>query len=544
LIVDNSPQTKQFGTEKKRYLCKVSENRKNAQFKKNIENEDYFAPALAGGKLPPQAPDLEEAVLGALMLEKESVEKLVDILSPQSFYITAHQHIFGAISDLFAKGSVVDILTVTDHLRKNEKLESVGGAYYIAKLTNRISSAANIEFHAHIITQKFIQRELIKVSNNIAEQAFEPGTDAFELLDNAEKKFFEIKERSIKRSFAKIDDLLKSAIHQIENLKDNEAGVTGIGSGFSSLDKFTAGWQKSDLVIIAARPGMGKTAFALAILRNAAIDYKKSVAIFSLEMSSVQLVTRLIAMESEISSEKLKRGELQDYEWQQINSKITALSNAQIYIDDTPGISILEFKAKCRRLKSQHNLEMVIVDYLQLMRSDDKNAGNREQEISYISRSLKGLAKELEIPVIALAQLSREVEKRTDKKPMLSDLRESGSIEQDADMVSFIYRPEYYKINTDADGNDTSGMAEIILEKHRNGPTGIARVRFIPHLAKFSDINSSDYEDFGALTGGITVSSKMNVDNEDPMHLIPSNINNHDDFNTDAEIVEDDPFDM
>lgn len=520
--------------------------------KKELENESYFEAALAGGKLPPQAPDLEEAVLGAMMLEKDSVEKLADILSPESFYVTAHQLIYAAIRDLFLDGSVVDILTVTDRLRQREQLDKVGGAYYIAKLTNRITSAANVEFHAHIIIQKYIQRELIKVSNSISTEAYQAGTDAFELLDNAEKKFFEIKEKSIKRSFASIDDLLTKAIEGIESLKNNEEGVTGIGSGFSSLDAMTAGWQRSDLIIIAARPGMGKTSFALAVLRNAAIDYKQNVAIFSLEMSSVQLVTRLISMESEISSEKLKRGDLQDYEWAQINTKIAALSNAKIFIDDTPGLRILEFKAKCRRLKSQHNIDMVIVDYLQLMRSDASNAGNREQEISHISRSLKGLAKELDIPVIALAQLSREVEKRPDKKPMLSDLRESGSIEQDADMVSFIYRPEYYKINQDADGNDTTGMAEIILEKHRNGPTGVARVRFMSHLAKFTDVNVNAYQDFGALTGdtdGIkTISSKLNADDDDPMKTIQSqgNIPPVDDFSTDAEIIEedDDPFDI
>jgi len=520
--------------------------------KKDIENESYFEAALAGGKLPPQAPDLEEAVLGAMMLEKDSVEKLADILSPESFYVTAHQLIYAAIRDLFMDGSVVDILTVTDRLRQREQLDKVGGAYYIAKLTNRITSAANVEFHAHIIIQKYIQRELIKVSNSISTEAYQAGTDAFELLDNAEKKFFEIKEKSIKRSFASIDDLLTKAIEGIESLKNNEEGVTGIGSGFSSLDAMTAGWQRSDLIIIAARPGMGKTSFALAVLRNAAIDYKQSVAIFSLEMSSVQLVTRLISMESEISSEKLKRGDLQDYEWAQINTKIAALSNANIFIDDTPGLRILEFKAKCRRLKSQHNIDMVIVDYLQLMRSDASNAGNREQEISHISRSLKGLAKELDIPVIALAQLSREVEKRPDKKPMLSDLRESGSIEQDADMVSFIYRPEYYKINQDADGNDTTGMAEIILEKHRNGPTGVARVRFVSHLAKFTDVNVNAYQDFGSLTGDVegikTISSKLNADDDDPMKTIQSqgNIPPADDFSTDAEIIEDDddPFDI
>ncbi len=517
----------------------VINTRKN---KLEQDNEQYFSQALEGGKLPPQAKDLEEAVLGALMLDRDSLSEVMDILSPESFYVTANQYVFAAIRDLYNDGTPADILTVTDMLRKREQLEKVGGAYYIAKLTNRLSSGANVKFHAHIVTQKFIQRELIKVSNSIAELAYEPGTDAFELLDQAEKKFFEIKEKSIKRTFSSIDDLIKKAVTEMENRKNDEGGITGIGSGFSSLDNLTAGWQNSDLIIVAARPGMGKTSFALAVLRNAAIDYKKSVAIFSLEMSSVQLVTRLISMESEISSEKIKRGDLQEYEWQQINSKIESLSNAKIFIDDTPGISILEFKAKCRRLKSQHNLEMVIVDYLQLMRSDDKNAGNREQEISYISRSLKGLAKELNIPVIALAQLSREVEKRSEKKPLLSDLRESGSIEQDADIVAFIYRAEYYKLTEDQNGNSTAGLGEVIVEKHRNGPTGIATVRFVNHLAKFADLSASEY-DYNHISegfGSTTRESKMNNSLEqDPLQIMHQNTQlAADDFETGADIEE------
>ena len=517
------------------------------------QNEEYFQEAMAMGKLPPQATDLEEAVLGALLIDKESVEQVVEILSPDSFYKTANQLIFGIIQDLFMANIAIDMLTVTEKLREREQLEKVGGAYYIAKLTNRVTSSANIDFHARIILQKYIQRELIRVSNDISNEAFQAGADAFELLDRAEKKFFEIKEKSIKKSFSSIDDLLVKAIEGIENLKNDEEGVTGIGSGFTSLDNMTAGWQRSDLIIVAARPGMGKTAFSLAVLRNAAIDYKKAVAIFSLEMSSVQLVTRLISMESEISSEKLKRGDLEEYEWAQINAKISALSNAEIYIDDTPSLSILDFKAKCRRLKSQHNIELVVVDYLQLMTTNDKSAGNREQEISYISRSLKALAKELNIPVIALAQLSREVEKRNDKKPLLSDLRESGSIEQDADMVSFIYRPEYYKITQDAEGNDTTGMAQIILEKHRNGPTGVAHVRFVGHLAKFMDVNSSDYEDISSLDNGDgqyrVAGSKINKDEADPLKMIQQtgatpNVDVIEDHSpNEMDVDEDDPFD-
>ena len=301
--------------------------------KKDIENESYFEAALAGGKLPPQAPDLEEAVLGAMMLEKDSVEKLADILSPESFYVTAHQLIYAAIRDLFMDGSVVDILTVTDRLRQREQLDKVGGAYYIAKLTNRITSAANVEFHAHIIIQKYIQRELIKVSNSISTEAYQAGTDAFELLDNAEKKFFEIKEKSIKRSFASIDDLLTKAIEGIESLKNNEEGVTGIGSGFSSLDAMTAGWQRSDLIIIAARPGMGKTAFVLSMARNTAVQFKHPVAVFSLEMSSIQLVNRLIASETEIPADKLRKGNLKPHEYEQLHARIGELSNAPIFID-------------------------------------------------------------------------------------------------------------------------------------------------------------------------------------------------------------------
>lgn len=528
-------------------LCLVAKQNN----KKRIEDEAFFQESMAMGKLPPQAMDVEEAVLGALLIDKSSVEKVVEILSPECFYKTAHQKVFEVIQDLFIRSVAVDMLTVTESLRESEELELVGGAYYIAKLTNRVTSSANVEFHARIILQKYIQRELIRVSHEISNDAFEAGADAFELLDRAERKFFEIKEKSIKKSFSSIDDLLAKAIEGIENLKNDEEGVTGIGSGFTALDKMTAGWQNSDLIIVAARPGMGKTAFSLAVLRNAAIDFKKNVAIFSLEMSAVQLVTRLISMESEISSEKLKRGDLEEYEWAQINAKIAALSNANIFIDDTPSLSILDFKAKCRRLKSQHNIELVVVDYLQLMTTNDKNAGNREQEISYISRSLKALAKELDIPVIALAQLSREVEKRNDKKPLLSDLRESGSIEQDADMVSFIYRPEYYKITQDGDGNDTTGMAEIILEKHRNGPTGIARVRFVNHLAKFTNFNSSDYMDFDTLDNGEgqikTLASKINEEDSDPLKKLQQGTSNPPKFNPEDYNLEEDeddfPFD-
>lgn len=466
------------------------------------------------GKIPPQAIDMEQAVLGGMMLEKNAPGAVIDVLNEDMFYDDRHRAIFLAIRTLFDNAQPIDILTVTEKLRSTGELDMVGGAYAISQLTNRVSSAANIEYHAHIISEKFIQRQLIKVSGQISKDAFEAGTDVFELLDRAEQELFAIKDGSIRRNYVGIEDILTKAIKQIESLKDHENGLTGIPSGFTDLDRITSGWQKSDLVILAARPGMGKTAFVLSIARNAAVQFNKPVAIFSLEMSSVQLVTRLISGEAELEGEKLKTGKLKDYEWEQLNTKVAKLSQAPLFIDDTPALSIFDLKAKCRRLKSQHGVEMIIIDYLQLMRGDAKDGGNREQEISYISRSLKGLAKDLDLPVIALSQLSREVEKRHDKKPILSDLRESGSIEQDADMVMFIYRPEYYNITQDESGTDLTGMAELIIAKHRNGPIDTARVRFIAKHAKFADYdyNNHDFsfDDYDSDSGTISVGSKMN----------------------------------
>ncbi|MFN6082538.1 MAG: replicative DNA helicase, partial [Bacteroidota bacterium] len=405
--------------------------------------------SVESGKLQPQALDLEEAVLGALMLEKNAITIVADILKPESFYKHQHVLIFEAIRDLFGSAQPIDILTVTSELRKRGQLDLVGGAYFITSLTNRVASAANIEFHARIIAEKFIQRELIRVSTEIQRDAFEESSDAFELLDSAEKKLFEISQGNIKKDFKQMNYVIKETIRDIEALKDKADGLTGITSGFTKLDRITSGFQKSDLVIIAARPAMGKTALVLSIARNASLNSEtpKAVAVFSLEMSSKQLVTRMISGEAEITGDKLKKGTLAEHEWHQLNTKIARLNEAPIFIDDTPALSVFELRSKCRRLKEQHNIELIIIDYLQLMRGDDSNNknGNREQEVSYISRSLKGLAKELDVPVLALAQLSRASEKRgTTAIPMLSDLRESGSIEQDADMVMFIYRPEYY----------------------------------------------------------------------------------------------------
>ena len=453
------------------------------------------------GKLPPQAVEIEEVVLGALMLERDALSNVIDILHPESFYKESNQAVFEAIVDLFNNSEPVDIKTVTHQLRKNGKLELVGGAYYISQLTAKVNSAANIETHARIIAEQSIKRELIKIASEIQHDAYEDTMDVFKLLDRTEQSLFEVSESHIRKNYDKMSALLHQAIEEIQVKKDKKDGLTGIPSGFSALDRVTSGWQPSDLVIIAARPGMGKTAFVVSALRNAAVDFQMPVAIFSLEMSSVQLVNRMISAEAELESEKIKRGDLADYEWEQLLHKTNRLSDSPIFIDDTPALSILELRAKCRRLVAQHGVRLVIIDYLQLMTGDSsKNAGgNREQEIATISRSLKGIAKELNVPVLALSQLSRAVETRGgDKKPQLSDLRESGSIEQDADMVMFLYRPEYYGITQDESGMPLNGLGEVIIAKHRNGKTDTVPLKFIGKFTKFTDMEVSAPGGFGA----------------------------------------------
>ncbi|GGZ14797.1 replicative DNA helicase [Echinicola pacifica] len=443
------------------------------------------------GKIPPQAIDLEEAVLGALMLEKEAITAVVDILKPDSFYKDAHKEIYDAILLLFNESEPIDMLTVTNKLRKTGKLEVSGGAYYITELTTKISSAANIEYHARIITEMAMKRHMIRICSEIQKEAYEDTTDVFELLDTMEQSLFEISENNIRKNYADMKSIMREAIAELEGKKDLTDGLTGVPSGFTALDRVTSGWQKSDLVIIAARPAMGKTAFVLSVLRNAAVDHSRPVAIFSLEMSAIQLVNRLISSEAELDSEKIKKGNLADYEWEQLIHKTNKLSSAPLFVDDTPALSILELRAKCRRLKAQSDIQMIVVDYLQLMSGDSKSSasGNREQEISSISRALKKIAKELEVPVIALSQLSRAVETRGgDKRPQLSDLRESGAIEQDADIVMFLYRPEYYGINEDEDGNSTLGTGEVIIAKHRSGSLETVRLRFIGKYTKFCDL--------------------------------------------------------
>ena len=440
-------------------------------------------------RIPPQNIEIEKNILGSLMLEKDAITTVIDILHPSTFYDPANRDVFIAILDLFTNNCPIDINTVINQLKKNDKLDSVGGAYYVYSLTERVISTINLEYHTYLITEYAIKRELISIGGELQRQAYDNTIDVFNLLNTAENKLFNLSANNLKKNYCDIKTLLNQEIKNIKNRKEAKTGITGIPSGFKDLDFITSGWQKSDLIIVAARPGMGKTAFMLSLLRNAAIDNDIPVAIFSLEMSSSQLIMRIMSAETEIESDKFRKGLMEGYEIQQMITKTERLSQAKIFVDDTPALSIFELRTKCRKLKLQHNIQMVIVDYLQLLTfNNHKNTFNREQEIAYISRSLKSLAKELDIPIITPSQLSRAVEVRGgDKRPMLSDLRESGAIEQDADIVMFLYRPEYYGITEDDIGNDIKGLTEIIIAKHRNGPLNTAKIKFIGKYVKFTD---------------------------------------------------------
>ena len=454
--------------------------------------------SLEKGKIPPQAVELEEAVLGAMMIDKKGIDDVIDILSPDAFYDSKHHEIYAAIFELFQNSEPIDILTVSNLLKKNGKLEFVGGDFFLIRLTQKVASSAHIEFHARIILQKYIQRRLISISSEIIENAYDESTDVFDLLDDAEGKLFEVTQGNLKKSSEDAGSLVKQALKKIQEI-GNQEGMSGLATGFTKLDALTSGWQPSDLVIIAARPGMGKTAFVISMAKNMAIDFNHGVAVFSLEMSSVQLITRMISSETGLTSEKLRKGNLEPHEWEQLNVKVKKLSDAPIFIDDTPSLSIFDLRAKARRLVSQHGVKIIVIDYLQLMTAGGKAGGNREQEISMISRNLKALAKELAVPVIALSQLSRAVETRGgSKRPLLSDLRESGAIEQDADIVSFIFRPEYYGMTEWDDDEHTpcEGQGEFIIAKHRNGGLDNIRLKFTGHLAKFSDLEEGFSSEF------------------------------------------------
>lgn len=447
-------------------------------------------PVTDYGRIQPQAPELEEAVLGALMIEKDAYSLVSEILRPESFYEHRHQLIYSAITDLAVNQKPVDILTVKEQLSKRGELEEVGGPFYITQLSSKVASSAHIEYHARIIAQKALARELITFTSNIQSKAFDETLDVDDLMQEAEGKLFEISQQNMKKDYTQINPVIAEAYDLIQKAAARTDGLSGLESGYTKLDKMTSGWQKSDLIIIAARPAMGKTAFVLSMAKNIAVNFRNPVALFSLEMSNVQLVNRLISNVCEIPSEKIKSGQLADYEWQQLDYKLRDLLDAPLYVDDTPSLSVFELRTKARRLVREHGVKIIIIDYLQLMNATGMKFGSREQEVSMISRSLKQLAKELNIPVIALSQLSRKVEERNDgnKRPQLSDLRESGAIEQDADIVCFIHRPEYYtRSTTDAENRDIRGMAEFIVAKHRSGSVDDIEMTFVARFARFQN---------------------------------------------------------
>lgn len=453
------------------------------------------------GKLPPQAVDLEDAVLGALMLEKDALLNVNGFLIADHFYKDNHQKIFRVITQLFADGAPVDILTITQYLRRSGELEMIGGAYYITELTNRVASAANIEVHARIVFQKFLQRELIRIGTDVIQSGYEDTTDVLELIEHTQMQIFRLMSDQHGKQDASIGSMIDDCITELDTPAPN--GLTGVGTGFRPLNDFNSGWQKAELTILAARPAMGKTALMMQWVRNAAILHDVPVAVFSLEMSKMQLTRRIIANESEIFLEKLNKKSLEPWERHQLGERVKQIREAKIYVDDEPAITATSFRSKCIRLKKKYNIGLIVIDYLQLMRGFEmvpgQRGGNREQEIGQITRTLKGVAKELDVPVIALSQLSRATESRpgSHSKPKLSDLRESGNIEQDADNVYFLYRPEYYGISEDADGRPTAQMAELINAKHRNGKTGSIFMKFRGAVMRFEDWDTQEQIPFG-----------------------------------------------
>lgn len=468
------------------------------------------------GKLPPQAPELEASVLGALMIEKDAYATVADLLRPESFYSDQNRMVFEAIRELAGKDQPIDILSVAEKMKNQGNLEKAGGALYISELTRKVASTAHLRYHAQIVAQKATARDLIAMAAKVEEAAYDETQDVEELMQKAEGDIFEISQRAQKRDVTQIDPVIDEAFERIRKASKNEGNISGVPSGFKDLDKITSGWQNSDLVIIAARPAMGKTAFVLSMAKNIAVNYQRPVAMFSLEMSNVQLVNRLIMNVCEIEGDKIKNGKLSQQEWHRLENKINELQGAPIFVDDTPSLSVFELRSKARKLVREHKVELIIIDYLQLMNASGMTFGSREQEISIISRNLKALAKELDIPIIALSQLNRNVESRTGvegKTPQLSDLRESGAIEQDADMVCFIHRPEYYHLyNDEKSGKDLRGLGQIIVAKHRNGATDNIWLRFRGKYAKFQ--NEDETWDDAELTplpeaGNVTINSKI-----------------------------------
>ena len=469
----------------------------------------------AYGHLQPQAVELERIVIGALMIDSDAYSVVNEILTPETFYEPRHQYIYEAIRSLNLDQRPVDIMTVNEELKRLGYLEMVGGSPYIIELSSSVASSAHIEYHAKILVQKHLARQLISFASVIETKAFDESIDVEELMQQAEGSLFELSQKNMKQDYVQISPVLNEAIDILKKSSENADGLTGLPTGYTRLDELTSGWQKSDLVILAGRPAMGKTSFALSLAKNLAVDSRVPIAFFSLEMDNVQLANRLMSNTFEIAGSKILNGQLDDDEWSRLDKNIDRLAKAPIFIDDTPGLSIFELRTKARRLVREKGVKIIMIDYLQLMNANGMKFGNRQEEVSTISRSLKGLAKELSIPIIALSQLNRSVENRKEnesKRPQLSDLRESGAIEQDADMVLFVHRPEYYRIYQDQNGNDLHGMAEIIIAKHRKGATDIVTLKFLGQFTRFDNPNSDFINDSAQIRADEFVSSKLNSD--------------------------------
>ena len=461
----------------------------------------------------PQATEIERSVLGALMIDKDAYAVVCEMLLPESFYEPRNQKVYRAIMELSLHESPVDVWTVTEQLARQGDLEDVGGPGYVTELSSRVASSANIEYHARIIAQKSLARQLISFAGNIETKAFDETIDVDDLMQEAEGSLFELGQRNMKKDYTQIDPVIKNAIDVIQKAAANKDGLTGVPTGYHKLDDITSGWQPSDLVIIAGRPAMGKTSFALSMAKNIAADYKVPMAFFSLEMSNVQLVNRLISNACEIQGSKILNGQLQPDEWDRLDKRVNDLLGAPLFVDDTPGLSVFELRTKARRLVREHGVKIIMIDYLQLMNANGMRFSSRQEEVSVISRSLKGLAKELDIPILALSQLNRGVESREGlegKRPQLSDLRESGAIEQDADMVLFVHRPEYYHIYQDDNGRDLRGMAQIIIAKHRKGATGDVLLTFRGEFTRFENPEDRRLGHQQNGNGGEILGSKIN----------------------------------
>lgn len=461
--------------------------------------------------LQPQAPEIERVVLGALMIDKDAFSVVSEILKPETFYEPRNKKIYSAIQKLSMDENPVDIMTVMEELKRQGTLEEVGGPTYIVDLSSHVASSANIEYHSRILAQKYTARQLISFASVVATKAFDETVDVDELMQDTEKNLFELSQKNMKQDYSHVEPVVNEAIRILQKAAENKGELTGIPTGYAKLDDMTAGWQASDLVIIAGRPAMGKTSFALSLAKNIAVDYQRPIAFFSLEMNNVQLANRLMSNVCEIEGKKILNGQLDAEEWKRLDANVGRLANSPIYVDDTPAMSIFELRTKARRLVREKNVQVIMIDYLQLMNANGARFGSRQEEVSTISRSLKGLAKELNIPILALSQLNRTVEGRDGlegKRPQLSDLRESGAIEQDADMVLFVHRPEYYRIFEDEKGNDLRGKAQIIIAKHRKGGTGDVLLEFKGEYTSFRNPTASTYVPVSP-TGDIVV-SRMN----------------------------------